>query len=268
MLKQILVAFTALTAGSAMYAQTIILSEDFNGGIPSSWTIVKNDAFTEHPSVSEFAPGWISIENPTIQGDSVAAATSYFTTNDKASRWLISPPLTLGAFGNFMKWKAMSFDPSYPDTYQVLISVTDTEISSFIDTLFRMEGELDEWLEREVHFDEFDYFNQTVHVAFVIETIGGFKLLIDDVEVRVEDPLAIAESTAPTWGVFPNPTMDLLTVYGVDIMTIQLFNTAGQLVYSQQSNSAVSLRELEAGIYLCTVVDAKGQRYTKRIQKI
>lgn len=268
MLKQVLLFSSVVFSTLSLQAQTVVLSEDFDNGIPATWTILKQDAFLEHASVAEFAPGWITIANPMDPTDSVAAATSYFTTSGKANRWLISPPIPLGSFGNFLKWKAMSFDPSYPDVYQVLISVTDTQISSFIDTLARVEGELDEWLEREVDLTDLGYSDQTVHIAFVLETNGGFKLMINDVEVRIDDPLSVFEQyLTQQVSIFPNPSSDMIYFSSSDLTIVSIYNTAGSLLFTQNSALPISLNEFQSGIYIVKATDSKGLTSTHRIQK-
>lgn len=270
MLKQIAFLSSVLISALSANAQTTILDEDFQQGIPANWTIIKNDAFVEDTSVSEFSPGWIAIANPDSLQDTVAAATSYFTTNDKASRWLISPPITIGTYGNYLKWKAKSYDPSYPDTYQVLISTTDTQIASFNDTLLRVEFEWEEWTEHEINLSERGYSNnETIHIAFILETIGGFQLFLDSVNIRKDDPLALEEqSLQPDVTIYPNPTSGSIYFSSNNLKNVAIYNTAGSLIYSQEKSSPISLERFEQGIYLVRMTAANGQVITKRVQKI
>ncbi|WP_294670030.1 choice-of-anchor J domain-containing protein [uncultured Fluviicola sp.] len=270
MLKQIAFLSSVLISALSANAQTTILDEDFQQGIPASWTVIKNDPYTEDISVSEFSPGWIALANPDSLLDTVAGATSYFTTNDKASRWLISPPVTIGTFGNYLKWKAKSYDPSYPDTYQVLISTTDTQISSFNDTLLRVEFEWEEWTEHEVNLSEMGYSNnETVHIAFVLETIGGFKLFLDSINIRKDDPLALEEQALqPDVTIYPNPTSETIYFSANNLKNVAVYNTAGALIYSQEKSTPISLETLDRGMYLVRMTTNNGQVITKRVQKI
>lgn len=270
MLKQIAFLSSVFLSALSAQAQTTILEEDFQQGIPANWTVIKNDPYVEDPSVSEFLPGWIAIPNPDDSTDTIAAATSYFTTNGKASRWLISPPITIGTYGNYLKWKAKSFDPSYPDTYQVLISVTDTQISSFIDTLARVEFEWEEWTQHEVNMSELGYSNnETVHLAFVLETTGGFKLFLDSIDVRKDDPLDLQEQTLqPDVTIYPNPTSSSIHFSNGNLKQVAIYNTAGTLIYSQEKASPIAIDGFERGMYLVRMTATNGQVITKRVQKI
>ncbi len=178
-MKKILSIVLALF-GLNVQAQTTILSTDFQQGIPANYSMVDNDGFTVNAAVSEFTATWISLPDPENPTDTVAATTSYFESADTASRWLITPPVSLGAFGNYISWNAKSHDPSFPDDYLVLISTTGTNLSDFTDTLGYVEQENFEWTNREVNLGSQGYVNQTVYFAFVDVTYDGFILYLDD----------------------------------------------------------------------------------------
>lgn len=269
MLKQLALFSTVLVSAFSLNAQTTIMNEGFQQGIPANWTIVKADSYTEQDS--QFAPGWIALADPDGSNDSVAAATSYFTVSGNADRWLITPPVTIGTYGNFVKWRARSFDPSYPDTYQVLVSTTDAQTASFSDTIFRVEGEWEDWTDREVNLSEQGYSNgQTIYLAFVLKTSGGFKLYLDDINVRKDDPLAVNEHSLKTdISIYPNPTRDVIRFSSESALKqVALYTTAGNLVYSQENGSDISLAAFEQGMYLVRMTTTTGQIITKRIQKL
>ena len=91
--------------------------------------------------ISEFTSAWITTIDPIDSTDTIAASTSYFSPAGTASRWLITPQLSLGAFGNYINWNARSHDPSFPDDYLVLVSTTDSQITSFTDTIGNINEE-------------------------------------------------------------------------------------------------------------------------------
>lgn len=270
MLKQIALLSSVLISALSAQAQTPVLDEDFQQGIPASWTTVKNDSYTEVETSFQVPEAWISLADPNNTSDTVAAATSYFTVAQKASRWLISPPITIGTYGNYLKWNARSFDPSYPDTYQVLISVTDTQISSFTDTLLRVEFEWEEWTQHEVNLSEAGFTNnETIHIAFVLETQGGFNLFVDSVNIRKDDPLALDEqSLQPDVTIYPNPTSSTLHFSSENLKNVAIYTPAGNLVYSQEKANPISMERFEQGMYLVRMTTLKGQTITKRVQKI
>jgi hypothetical protein len=270
MLKQIAFLSSLLLAASSATAQITVLDQEFQHGIPASWTTIKADTCVEHEQQFLGQNAWIAVPDPGNPTDTVAGATSYFYSNTRANRWLISPPVTIGTYGNLLKWKARSFDPSYPDTYQVLISVTDTQPSSFIDTLSRVEFEWEEWTQHEVNMSELGYTNgQTIHVAFVLETTGGFNLFLDSVQIRKDDPLAVQEqSLQPDVTIYPNPASERIQFSASNLKNVAIYNTAGTLIYSQENADPVTITGFEQGIYLVRMTTANGQVITKRVQKL
>ena len=270
MLKQIALLSSVLISALTAQAQTTILDQDFQQGIPVSWSTVKADSYTEQDPQFLSQPAWIAIPDPNNLSDTIAAATSYFTVAQKANRWLISPPVTIGTYGNYLKWNAKSFDPSYPDTYQVLISTTDTQLASFNDTVLRVVFEFEEWTQHEVNLSELGYSNnETVHIAFVLETQGGFNLFVDSVNMRKDDPLALDEQSIQTdVTIYPNPTNSTIHFSSENLKHIVIYNTAGTMIYSQEQANPISMERFDQGIYLVQMTTNKGQIITKRVQKI
>lgn len=270
MLKQIALLSSVLISALTAQAQTTILDQEFQHGIPASWSTVKADSYLEHEAQFASQPAWIAISDPMNPSDTIAAATSYFTAAGRANRWLISPPVTIGTYGNYIKWKARSFDPSYPDTYQVLISTTDTQLASFNDTLSRVVFENEEWTEHVINMSELGYNNnETVHIAFVLETQGGFNLFVDSVNMRKDDPLALDEQSILTdLTIYPNPTTGTIHFSSENLKHVAIYNTAGTLIYSQEHANPISMEHFEKGIYLVQMTTNNRQISTKRVQKI
>ena len=246
-------------------AQTEIYNEDFQSGIPVSYTLVDNDGFTVHPSVSEFAPAWISLEDPDVAGDTVAGSTSYFSPAARADRWLITPSIALGAFGNVLFWEGKSHDASFTDGYYVLISTTDTQLASFNDTLFYTSAETADWSSHEVSLSAKGYDNVTVHIAFVNRTNDGFKLYLDDIRVEEENPLSLEQLSTKQLVVSPNPFNDLLTISG-EFDQAQILNLSGEVIYSG-SEQQIATSSFPAGVYILNIQRTDGLLENHRIVK-
>lgn len=76
----------------------------------------------------------------------------------------------------------------------------------------------------------------------------------------------VVENTLGDVNLYPNPTKDSFTVEAENIQHVMVYNTVGQMVYSQdcQGNSAViSLGNVETGIYMVKVVTAGGESIQK-----
>jgi len=246
-------------------AQTVIYSEDFQSGLPIDYTIVDNDGRTVDASVAEFAPAWIALEDPDNSGDTVVGSTSYFDPTGRADRWLITPGIALGAFGNVLYWEGKSHDASFPDGYHVYVSTTDTEIASFTDTIFTTNSELETWNEREVSLSAEGYNNVTVHIAFVNRTNNGFKLYLDDIRVETENSLQITDEKQAFITIYPNPTNGMITING-EFDRVQVLNTTGGLVLTSE-HKQVDLSTLENGIYYLRIY-SNGSFKTQKISKI
>jgi hypothetical protein len=248
-------------------AQVLLLDSDFQSGIPSSYTILDNDGLTPNPIVSEYTEAWIVVADPENPVDSVASSTSFFSPVGTANRWLITPLLNLGSYGNLFQWEAKSQDASYPDDYLVLISTTDMELTSFTDTVGYIIGEDANWVTRQVDLSEEGYNDSTVYIAFVNVTEDGFKLYIDDIKVWKNDPTSVLEiNQNVNVNVFPNPTNDFIYVDSEQSFEkIKIFDTQGVEMFQTEEN-VFNLVNLPNGCYFIQIIYPWGN-VTKKIFK-
>ncbi len=239
---------------------TIIFNEDFQLGIPVNFTMLNLDQNAPNAQVSEFNAAWISTIDPENALDTVAAATSFFENADTANRWLITPGIQLGSFGNYLKWNAKSQDASYPDTYLVLLSTTDNQASSFTDTIAFVTGENFEWTSREVNLTGQGYDNSMIYLAFVLRTVDGFKLYIDDIEVRSMDNTSIEEPGVPFLTFYPNPASSVIHLSQAG--SVRIWSTTGALMYVG-TESEISIESFAPGIYILTSEGYSPTRFIK-----
>lgn len=268
-MKHILPIFSGVLFAFSAQSQVQVLNEDFSAGIPSDWTIRIVDTNVVYESVAEYAPGWIGITDPEDPTNSIAASTSYFRYAGTANRMLITPNLQLGAFGNVLKWRARSHDPSYAEDYLVLISTTDTEAASFSDTLKLVNLEWDFWTDHEVNISELGYNSQNVHIAFVLKSYDGFKFYLDDVNLRKDDPVSVSENLAAAVAIYPNPSADFISVKGADVQSIRLISITGATVLSQSvlANGKIDVSALQAGAYIAELTSGAGVFRTRFVKQ-
>lgn len=260
MKKSISISLFALCVLTAK-AQTEVYNEDFQAGIPAGYTLINNDGLTPHASVSEFSDAWISLADPDNSADTIAGSTSYFDPAGTADRWLITPGITLGAFGNILYWEAKSHDASFPDGYQVLLSTTDTQISSF-DTLHTVIIEIDTWNQRSLNLSELGYDNQTVYIAFANKTNDGFKLYVDDIRVEIEDPVGLTEIGDINLHIYPNPFNEVIRIESEDFISASVFQITGEEALVSKS-TLINTSSLQAGNYLVKITTEKGIFFRK-----
>ncbi|MGM0478825.1 MAG: choice-of-anchor J domain-containing protein [Bacteroidota bacterium] len=258
--------FTSLIA-----AQVTILEENFDAnGIPSSWKIVDNDNHTPAEDVSEYTAAWIIKGDPMNAGNNVASSTSYFDPVDRADRWLITPQFTLGSSGNYISWKGLSADPSFPDSYKVMISTTTNDISAFEDTLFIVNNESPEWTTHLRNLEQ--YANQSIYLAFVNTTFDGFKLYLDSVNIREQDPLSTPGEEDLALSLYPNPVQDELTVETEkDMRDVVIYSALGRRVANKneinQRTVTIELRKLPKGVYNVEIQLMNGSVVRRKVVK-
>lgn len=243
-----------LFVSSFAHSQTDLLNTDFQVGIPVDFTVVNNDGFIPADQVSEYTSAWIAVVDPENEVDTVASSTSFFNPQGIASRWMITPSLSVGAYGNFIEWNAKSQDASFPDDYLILVSTTDNLLASFTDTIGYVMEENADWTTRTVNLSEKGYSNQNLFIAFVNVSVDGYKLYIDDIHVWKEDPASVQELVKEnTIKVFPNPAREAVSIESSEsVELVQLLNSNGQIL-AQTSEKNLSLIEFPAGIYFLKV---------------
>ncbi|PKR80269.1 hypothetical protein CW751_10465 [Brumimicrobium salinarum] len=256
-MRTVLLGFLFLL-GANLTAQVSILEENFdNGNIPATWSVIDNDGNAVDASVQEYDKAWIYKEDPINVGNGTASSTSFFDPIDRADRWLISPQVTLGGSGNYISWKSLSKDASFPDSYKVMISTTGNATTDFTDTLEIVSNETPYWSSHTTALS--NYNNQSVYFAFVNTTFNGFKLFIDSVYVREQDPLKVVKEEMNLY-VYPNPLRENITI-SLDnsiIEQVQIFNISGNLVKEPVVMETINelnidVRTLKSGVYFLRV---------------
>jgi len=257
MIKGFIIGVFAITSFTAA-SQTEIFNEDFESGSPVAFTIVDNDGLTPNAATSHFTEAWTQLPDPMDTTDTVMGSTSYFEPIGSADRWLITPALALSSYGNFFYWEARSHDPSYPDDYKVLVSTTDTQLSSFTDTIALVEEEFATWFPRVVDLSENGYNNETIYVAFVNTTNDGFALYVDDIRAEIEDPVGINELAGVAVTVYPNPVSDVLKIEtAANIQSLELISLNGSVLKSTDSNE-INVASLLSGSYFVKITTDQG----------
>lgn len=253
----------ALVVSNFSIGQNEIYNEDFQSGIPASYTIVDNDGLTPHSSVSDFASAWIALEDPDNSSDTVVGSTSYFDPSGRADRWIITPSIALGAFGNVLYWDAKSHDASFMDGYYIFVSTTDTQLSSFTDTIFYTSAESADWTTHVLSLSAEGYNNTAVHLAFVNRTNDGFKLYLDDIRIEEENPLALQE-LENNITIYPNPASKQITIEGVFNRVIIHSLEGREVLVSEEAK--IDIEHLPNGVYSVRILN-NGRSLTKKLVK-
>ncbi len=192
-------------------------------------------------------------------GDRLGACFATVTASAPNNDWLISPQVTLGESPMLSMWVKSYTDAYGLEKYNVLVSTTDNNPSSFTQIAGPINAPVAAWTY--VEYDLAAYQGQAVYVAIQCISNDAFIFLVDDISISFftsvnDNPLA--ESLK----VYPNPATDVLNIQaGVEITKARLFNISGQMVYESNGNSnemRISTTEMPVGLYLLNITTKQG----------
>lgn len=197
---QIGIALGALIAGHAQ-AQ-VVFSENFtppapatcNSGapftyFPSGWTLANVDNKTPASGVNYVTNAWIVREDFANDPTQCAAfSTSWYSPAGAANDFMCTPAIAMPASPK-LTWRGLTYDPSYPDGYEVrVMTVAPTGSTGNIGNLltnstvvFSTPAENTTWTPHTV--DLAAYAGQSAYICFRNPSNDEFLLLIDDVTV-------------------------------------------------------------------------------------
>jgi hypothetical protein len=165
------------------YVATTYFSENFDEGLPTTWTTIDNDTTTvgNWIALSEINSVYTSYTSPLTGwahsgADAVASASFVNGIGAVATdNYLVTPQVT---FNGKLRFYATS-EYEDPDTYEVLLSTTGNSISDFNVTLQAMgPATYNAW--DEVIIDLSDYAGQQGYIAIHHVATDKYWLVIDD----------------------------------------------------------------------------------------
>ena len=180
-------AIIVITTFFASNAQTYLLQEGFENGLPSSWG---------NFDVDGDGHSWVVLDweedgyNPHT-GNACITSASYDFEDEELTpeNYLITPaisiPAGLAVENNVaLRWWAAAQDGNFPaDHYEVYISTTGNAVADFTDPAVFMETlYTDQWIQQSLNLTS--YIGQTIYIAFVHnECEDEFVMKLDDIEV-------------------------------------------------------------------------------------
>ena len=267
-------AFLSITAGSALKSQTIIFSEDFDGiagptaggagtyVFPNGWFLRNVDNRTPDPSVAYVNEAWERREDFNFNvADSCAFSTSWYSPVGAADDWMWTPLIGPLPPSTVLNWNAVSYDPSFPDGYEVRIMISaqgpptggtgvlGNQVSNST-VIFSTAAEATSWTAHSVNLNA--YAGQSVYIGFRNNSNDKFLLLIDDVVVQQQvnnDPELLSYTAPSEYSRIPlqqQPSIPLTATIrnnglnstsGV-YLTANVYNAANSLVFTSNSTTA------------------------------
>jgi thiol-disulfide isomerase/thioredoxin len=165
--------------------QAQIFSEDFNAGIPATFTLTDVDGLTPAANVAAFTGSFTA---QIIALEDCAGSTSWFNPIGTADDWISTPIITIPNTGNgvSLSFDAIAIDPTYPDGVEVYISTTGASPADFTSpALYNTTytgGEASAWTTRAVDLSA--YTGQSIYIAFRNNSNDQFILGIDNISVN------------------------------------------------------------------------------------
>jgi hypothetical protein len=242
MLKHILLccaAIALLAFGQAATAQTVHFSEDFENGIPATWTILDGDGLTPSPDwPNTGAGGCDNVPYPLVRGwegyCGRAMSISWYQTPGTSDDWLFTEAITIPAnvSNAFLRWTAFTINtrrqPSRDDDYAVRIGTTNNPADHVANVLFSNNNTL---FDEEI-VDISQWIGQTVYISFQNFATNKYCLMLEEMEVLT---LLDRDVRAISFDNFPYLTdMD----NSVDVEGV-FFNAGGQTITDLEINYSV-----------------------------
>ncbi len=248
--------------------ESILFFEDFQTTIPDSpigltgWTNMAEQSTVE----------WISID---YNGNIYAQAKSYQTGEESVISWLVTPVLDFSGVQNelFSFVTKGGYDNGATIKAYVLTNftkggnpwdATKTELSFQRPDV--PPDDYGEW-ENSGDIDLSAYTNQAIHIAFKYTGSDGAvknttTWQLDSVKMVAETtPTPVSEQSENRFSVYPNPAKTTVYIKSENIggTTIQVYNSLGVLVFTEQANIAdtysIDISSLPNGLYIIRIVD-------------
>ncbi len=251
---------------------------DMDGNQLGGWNGVDYPLMQQCAGFIAFNP---SLTEPSLldaMGDAIAPhngdrfGASIFDYMGSASNdWLISPKLKLPADNARLSFYAKSYSGDYGlEEYNVYVSETDDDISSFVPIGNTREAPAETWEFVEINLSQ--YAGKEVHVAIQCVSPYRFMFMIDDIEVSRPLSNGGKGSPAAQLSLYPNPASGTIQILSSEaqIEQVSISNLAGSLVYESPANLdcaefRYNVSDLKAGLYLAEVRTSQGTAVLKFI---
>jgi hypothetical protein len=204
-MKKIALLFLVFSGVSGLNGQ-VLFYEDFDGipgptaggagtyAFPAGWFLRNVDNRTPDAQVSYVNEAWERREDfGQSVIDSMAFSNSWYSPVGPADDWMWTPQIATLPSNAVLTWNARSYDPSYPESYEVRImtsgpptggtGVIGNQVTNST-VVFSTTGENASWTTHSINLSA--YTGQSVYIGFRNVSNDKFLLVIDDVKVEVQ----------------------------------------------------------------------------------
>jgi hypothetical protein len=197
----------------------VLLNENFSvagndcatgpfNGFPTGWTRFNVDNRTPNAAVSYVTDAFVDREDFKFAagtGDCAAFSTSWYSPAGASNDFMCTPPVGPLPAGTDLSWRAVAYDASYPDGYEVRIMTTAPtggpgsigNLLTASTSVFSVPAEATAWTPHTVSLAA--YAGQSVYACFRNPSNDQFLLLIDDVKIAsTAVDLRVSQPAPPT----------------------------------------------------------------------
>lgn len=267
-MKKLLFTLSMIAGLTALNAQSVVWSDNFDDEDISDWTIedMDGDGYVWETVVLEGLTPAIasySYDNPTF-------------TPLTPDNYIISPAISISGFTELtLKYLVKTQDPSWPDeTYSVYVS-TEANFDGVEPLL--TENAADNgvggvFYEKSIDLSAFNG-EETIYVAFRHhDSEDMFSLHIDDVSVEGEATAAVTDLNGAKAAIYPNPVVDAFNVelsskLNANNVTVTVTDMTGKVVKTFGAASSYNVSDLAAGVYVVKITDGKNTDTKKIVKK-
>ena len=259
-------AFTLDFESSADY------SENF-----APWTTVDNDNKETYGSndfdfagegtafgFMAFNPADAAVATPiatTHNGDRCGMAISPNEKIDEntfyaSDNWLISSKVSVSSSASYKLWVLTVNDTWGNESYNVLVSTTNNNLSSFSPIASNEEAP-NVWTEKTYSLSS--YAGQDIYIALQHTSTDKFMFFVDDIEITGATT-AISKTNSETVSIYPNPAKDIITISNIANSNIEIVDINGKTVISDYANSnsyTIDISSLNKGTYFAKIINNK-----------
>lgn len=214
--------------------------------------------------------GWTK-STISCNGDSAMSSASYINNIGALTpdNWMILPRFKVTSADASLTWMIGARDANYyEEHYSVLVSTTDTAMSSFTRTLYTGDNESPNYHMKTVSLGELE--GRTIYIAFRHHDCRDiYWMEIDDIGldgVTYSDPVSIENASNIEMSIYPNPASDYVMVNAEGVREINVLDLNGR-VLSTTTQSKVDLSNLSAGVYFVRVITDNGTATEKIVKE-
>lgn len=300
MKKSLLIGSVLFLGLSAAKAQNIIFEDDFESYDDfiyenvGDWTLVSEDGNSDNTGFADVTfpnqdvmTSWIVFNplNTTPPIDDITAYDWNFTAQNGEKYmlakfsfqgpnkdWLISPQIELPADG-VLNWQFKVKAPSgfFPnESFKVLVSTTDTDLSSFTEIGSEVTAVAKEWITYD--YDLNAYAGENVYLAVEYTSNNIFALLVDDFLVTQEVTAGTNDISLKNLYIYPNPVKEEFNIvypeekFNTADLKIKISDLSGRTVMEFGAQNQYNISNLSKGVYVVEATDGK-QTMSGRIIK-